>query len=98
MERKIRNTHILIFYNTLFNAFDKSIRLVNNTNSYHKASQTPWITKGILTSKWIKNKLYKKYIDDPTEVNEKTYKRFRNRFNGIKTMAKKLTTVTNLMS
>ena len=32
------------FYNTLFNAFDKSIPLVNHTNSYHKASQTPWIT------------------------------------------------------
>lgn len=29
------------FYNTLFNAFDKSIPLVNHTNSYHKASQTP---------------------------------------------------------
>ena len=78
------------FYNTLFNTFDKNIPLVNNTNSYHKASQTPWITKGILTCKRIKNKLYKKYIDDPTEVNEKACKRFRNRFNGIKRMAKKL--------
>lgn len=42
-----------------------------------------------MRSRRIKNKLYKKYIDEPTEINEKTYKRFRNKFNNIKRMAKK---------
>ena len=48
------------FYLTFYNLYDKSIPQVNHTNSYHKANQTPWITKGILRSRTIKNKLYKK--------------------------------------
>ena len=48
------------FYRTFYNLFDKSIPQVYHTNSYHKASQTPWITKGILRSRTRKNKLYKK--------------------------------------
>ena len=32
-------------------------------------------------------------MDKPTEINEKTYKRFRNKFNNLKRMAKKKTHV-----
>ena len=64
-EENLQHTYTK-FYHTFYNLFDKSIPQVNHTNIYHKASQTPWITKGILRSRTTKHKLYKKYM-------EKTY-------------------------
>ena len=39
----------------------------------------PYITKGILTSIRHKNKLFKKYLEHNTAINEINYKRFRNK-------------------
>lgn len=49
----------------------------------------PFITKGILKSQKTKNMLYKKFIKIPSEINELTYKRHRNKFNKVKRIALK---------
>ena len=56
---------------------------------YQVHPKTPWITKGILTSRETRNKLYRKYLKVPNEINEKIYKKYQNRFNKLKLLAKK---------
>ena len=52
-------------------------------------SKKKWITKGILKCKKVKNKLYRKLLNTPSEINEKIYKKYRNRFSKTKATAKK---------
>ena len=51
--------------------------------------KVPWITKGIPKSRKTKNMLYKKFMKNPNERNESTYKIYRNKFNKVKNLAKK---------
>ena len=53
------------------------------------STKKPWITKGILKCRKVKNKLYRKLLNTTSETNENIYKRYRNRFNKIKEIAKK---------
>jgi len=64
------------FCNNLFKLYDKNMPLVKTKNKRKKnnSQKIPWITKGILKSRKTKNKLYKKFIKDPTQRNELTYK------------------------
>ena len=39
----------------------------------------PHITKGIQVSIRTRNKLYKKYLNNPTDVNKAAWKKFRNK-------------------
>ena len=48
------------------------------------------MTKGILISRKVKNKLFKKFIKNPNNSNETIYKNYRNKFNKIKKAAKKI--------
>ena len=78
------------FYNKLFKLYDKNMPLVKIKNKRKNNSQKiPWITKGILKSRKTENKLYKKFIKNPTQNNELTYKTYRNKFNKLKNAAKK---------
>ena len=43
----------------------------------------PHITKGIKISIRTKNKLYKKYLNNPTDINKSAWKRFRNKTNEV---------------
>ena len=54
-----------------------------------KPRQTPWITKDILAARKLKNKLYKRFINNPNDTNENNYKTCRNKFNNMKRLAKK---------
>lgn len=78
------------FYDILYSAFDNSIPIKNQSSKDYKASQVPWVTREILASRKVKNKLYKRFIKNPTETNEKNYKVYRNKFNKIKRNAKKM--------
>ena len=49
----------------------------------------PWITKGFLISRKKKNILYKRYLKSPSVFNEQKYKKYRNKFNSLKVIAKK---------
>ena len=49
-----------------------------------KAFKTkPHITKGIQVSIRNRNKLYKKYLNNPTDVNKAIWKKFRNKTSEI---------------
>ena len=56
---------------------------------HKKSYQTPWITKEILDARKFKNKLYKRFINNPNDTNENNYKTCRNKFNNMKRIAKK---------
>ena len=76
------------FYAKLYWLFDKNIPLIK-PRSKNPEKKVPWITKGILKSRRTKNMLYKKFIKNPTERNKSIYKTYRNKFNKLKSVAKK---------
>ena len=45
--------------------------------------ESPWMTKGIKVSCRKKQKLFKKYIRNPTSINEHTFKKYRNQLTQI---------------
>ena len=61
---------------------------ISKLNSCRK-SKSPWITKGLLTSVKKKNKLYKKYLANPTPVRDSQYKRYKNKLNHLIRISKK---------
>ena len=72
-------------YNTLsnnyFNLFNRYFPYIKQSRKSFK--DKPFITKGIKVSIKYKNKLFKKYLDNPTDVNETAWKTFRNKTNAI---------------
>ena len=59
------------------NLFDKYFPYVKMSKKEFK--NKPHITKGIKVSIRTRNKLYKKYLNNPTEVNKAAWKKFRNK-------------------
>lgn len=57
-------------------------------NSYNKP-KTPWISKALLVSVRKKNKLYKKYMTNPTIYRERKYKEYKNKLNHLIRIAKR---------
>jgi hypothetical protein len=47
-----------------------------------------WLSKGLLKSVKMKNRLYKKYLSNPTLEHEMTYKRYKNKLNHSVRIAK----------
>lgn len=58
---------------------------INKRHGFHK----PWFTTGFLKSSIKKNRLYKKFIYNPTAQNSNTYKKYRNKFTHLLRIAKK---------
>ena len=77
---------MIYFTKHLTVAYQSKIKVI----TIYKASQVPWVTTGILASRTVKNKLYKKFIKNPTDTSKKSYKVYRNKFNKIKRIAKKV--------
>ena len=65
------------FHNNYIYLFNKYFPLTRMSRKQFK--HKPYITKGILTSIRHKNKLFKKYLEHNTAINEINYKRFRNK-------------------
>ena len=61
-------------YLTLFNKYFPYVRM-----SRKSFKNKPHITSGIKVSIKHRNRLFKKYIDNPTELNETIWKKFRNK-------------------
>ena len=51
--------------------------------------QSPWITKGLLKSINVKNKLYKQYLLRPTEDHSVKFKTYRNKLNHLTRKSKR---------
>ena len=68
--------------------FEDCFPLIISKNSSRKPKM-PWITKGLLVSLRKKNKLYKKYMGNPTLQRELHYKRYKSKLNHLIRNAKK---------
>ena len=55
-----------------------------------QTAKNPWITKGILTSIKKRNRLYKIFIQKPTNQNHNNYKKYRNKLTNIIRTSRKL--------
>ena len=64
------------FDKNLHNLYDKYFPLIKQSRK--QANDKPFITKGIKESIKSKHALYKKYMNDPSEVNKQNYKNKRN--------------------
>ena len=84
----------LINANHAYNIFSTNyINLFNKYFPFRRLSQKefkhkPYISSGIIVSIRTKNKLHRKFLDNPTEVNEAIWKNFRNKTNLVITRAK----------
>ena len=65
-------------YSHLLDKYFPSVRM-----SRKEFKSKPHITKGIKISIKTKNKLFKKYLNNPTDINEAAWKRFRNKTNEV---------------
>ncbi|XP_065667861.1 uncharacterized protein LOC136088125 [Hydra vulgaris] len=74
-------TEFLTHYNE---AFPKITKLVKS-----KTLLNPWITKGILKSSKIKQRIYCKFLKKRTLVNETTYKSYKRLFESVLKRSKK---------
>ena len=70
-----------IFSTNYFNLFNRYFPYIKQSRKSFK--DKPFITKGIKVSIKYKNKLFKKYRDNPTDANEAAWKRFRNKTNSL---------------
>jgi hypothetical protein len=65
------------FIKIFSNAFHGSFPLVLQSRKSFKDKK--WITAGLKVSIKHKNRLYKKYLTRPNQINEATYKRYKNK-------------------
>ena len=70
-----------IFSTNYFNLFNRYFPYIKQSRKSFK--DKPFITKGNKVSIKYKNKLFRKYRDNPTDVNEAAWKRFRNKTNSL---------------
>ena len=70
---------------------NESIPLVKLSNKKTRLKQKPWLTKGLLKSSKVKNKMYKKLIKLKfNETLSNKYKKFRNKLTHLINLSKKL--------
>ena len=63
--------------------YDECIPLKKSKINRKTIPQSPWITKGLLKSINVKNKLYKQYLLRPTEDHSVKFKTYRNKLNHL---------------
>jgi hypothetical protein len=78
------------FLNIFKDNYDASFPLKKINQRKIDTVKSPWMTMSICESVQTKNSLYKKFLKNPTERNEKNYKRFKNKLKHVIKIAKKL--------
>ena len=63
--------------------YDECIPLKKSKINRKTIPQSPWITKGLLKSINVKNRLYKQYLLRPTEDHSLKFKTYRNKLNHL---------------
>jgi len=76
------------FYTMLLKVVDKHIPLKQLSNKEIKQLSKPWITKGLLVSIKMKNKLYRKYLKKRSSYYYEEFKRYRNKLNHLIKLSK----------
>ena len=77
------------FLDTFNSAYNECIPLKRCTFNKKKDPISPWITKGLLKSINIKNKMYKQYIHSPSKERLQKFKTYKNKLNVIIRKAKR---------
>ena len=76
------------FVNTIDHIYDNCFpHITINTKKNRK--RHPWITSGILKSIKVKNKLYRRFLRNPSSENNTNYKKYRNKLNHVIRFSKK---------
>ena len=88
------NEGFLNFNDILQEAISNFCPIISRTSSKIKR---PWITQGLYISLKTKNKLYKKYLANPTPMNKFTYVKFKNKFVHLTKLAEKEYYVNNFI-
>ena len=70
--------------------YDECIPLKKCTSKRKRDPKLPWITKGLLISINHKNKLYKEYVQCPSNNKKQKFKTYRNKLHGLIRKAKRL--------
>ena len=74
------NTSYKIFLSKYTEIYNSNFHLRKVKISASSISK-PWLSKGLLKSVKMKNRLFKKYLSNPTLEHEVTYKRYKNKLN-----------------
>ena len=78
------------FIHKFTTVLNKHALLRKPTRKEKRLAAKPWITKGILTSIKIKNKMYKELLTNNMTQQKTIFKIYRNKLTHIKEQAKKL--------
>ena len=78
------------FVTTFNSAFHLCFPLVQLKKNLAVLNKKPWYTSGLHKSSTTKNKLYKRFLTNPTPLNSKKYKTYRNKYNHLIRIAKKI--------
>ena len=76
------------FNSILSSVYNDCFPLIQASNKTKK-KRHPWITSGILKSIKQKNKLFKAYLKNPSDVSKTSYCKYRNKLNHVLRIAKK---------
>jgi exonuclease III len=71
-----------VFINKFTNLYDKHFPKVRKKINKRKENK-PWISAGIIKSIKTRNKLYIKFIKNPTELNKSNYVKYRNKLTNL---------------
>ncbi len=68
-----------VFINIFETLYNECIPLKKCSRNKRKEPSSPWITKGLLKSINVKNKLYKQYLETPSDKNLQKFKSYKNK-------------------
>ena len=77
-----------IFLNKFNDLYDQSFPIKKRKIRKTRARK-PWISKGLIKSITVKNKLYKKFLKERNSPTEQKFKSYRNKLNHLLKIAKK---------
>jgi len=75
------------FFSLFKTAYDSAFPPVHSSTGSHRKFKNPWMTSGLLKSSKIKEKLYIKYIKNPTLKNKQVFTTYRNKFKSLRIKA-----------
>ena len=78
------------FINYFNSAFNRCFPLVKPRKKAGEGLWKPWFTAGLKRSSILKNKLYRKFLINPTPLNSATYRKYKNKFTHLLRMSKKM--------
>ena len=61
-------------------SFNECFQIGNSARKYNQDFSKPWFTVDLLKLLRKKNKLYRKYISNPTPLTHGVYKSYRNKY------------------